>query len=729
MSKTEIKLEIFDPLREYFKCLYLHNDNLKNQCLKEMSSNPNFKASVANFAYKIREIDPTITCNSILGDLYKYENKEIDDKFKQDMNNKYGHIDDKVWSDLNNIIKSISDDNKNIEIKSNSDNNKNIKIKIKQYCDEKFYIPRPSSSTNSDIRDIVNNINIIESKNDSTNIDYIIYIKYFDQIPINLINNDYRINLKKDDEGKPLILEALPEQYRETFNLAYSGDLDESSNPADSQEIDAVIDAVKNDVKIEFGPDDIKYVLSNIQKDSNGYNFDKYFKPTNNEYDAKIDINITPENLIDNGIVINEWYRKKGNKFYKCNGRDGNKCNSYVSVENLTSNEYFNKSLSSVCPMFNTGEECKQFLNSILKDKSYSEIIKLLNDSDVDDKLNKLKQNINDVNPLIVISILKELRFKKKVVNDKFYNYIYYIEDVDHWMENSNHDILKKDNKVNKDKLKKFLSLLVNFINLNPTILNPSSKDPIYKEPIKNTYTPYVENNYSVSQSFINKGIPKYVPKSVKINSEKDWDNLKRETNKVWGSWHKGINFRSLNTLPREISPNNIIPWIRSIVLGFNPSNVSTLPLTGVYYGGDANFNKKVEEMLVTSRKTQPRFISTTVLSLIDTLNNKLANKNKELDEKTRENLINEIDKLLKLEKELYDTIELIQKYIRFIEMYGDIEEKSANLALNKIKELVDEYEKNESILVKKNDKLDSIANAIFTGVVGDNSGTVYTDL
>lgn len=717
MSETKIELKIFDPLREYFKCLYLHNVDLnytsgvlemkENKCLDDILSNPKFKDSVAHFAFNIREIDPTITCNSILGDLYNYENKEINEDFKKKMSEKYGYIDNSIWNEFEHIIKTYGNDNKN--------------EKIKQFCDNKFYIPRPSSSTNFDISNIVNNIN------NSTDIDFNIFHKYFNLVPIDLANNDYRINLKKDNEGHPLILQALPKQYHEIFNLAYSGDLDKSTSSSDSHEIDTIINAVKEDVKIEFGPDDIKYVLSNIQKDSNGYNFDKYFKTSNNEYDEKIDINIKPENLIDNGILINNWYRKKGNKFYKCIERDNGKCKSYVSVENLTSNEYFNKSLSSICPMFNTGEECKHFLNSILKDQSYSEIVKLLNDPDVNNKLNKLKQNINDVNPLIVVSILKELGFKKKVVNDKFYNYTNYIEDVDHWMDrNSNHDILKK---VNKDELNKFLSLLVNFINLNPTILNTSSKDPLYKEPIKNTYTPYVENNYSVSQSFINKGIPEYVPKSVKINSEKDWDNLKRETNKVWGSWHKGINFRSLNTLPREISPNNIIPWIRSIVLGFNPSNVSSLPLTGVYYGGDAKFNEEVKEMLDISRKTQPRFTSTTVLSLIDTLNNKLTTVNKDLDEETRKNLINKIKELLVLEGELYNTIDLIQKYVRFIEMYGDIDKESANLALDKIKTLVDKYENDESILAKKNDKLDNIANAIFTGIVGDNSGTIYTNL
>lgn len=701
MSSTDkIKLEIFDPIRGYLQAYDVdtkYYETLDENKKKELEN------AIACFGVTLRMIDPSLICNSIITDIGNNKYK-MDDEFKDKMVKKYGHIHDEVWNKLKTMVKTSNEN----------------KFTLKTICNDAFFVSRPTENTNTLVRNIIN----IIDKDNVEDLDKRIFNTFF---KIEKTDEGRRIVLIKEyyynNDPIPSIAKILPDDMKKTFIHAYEGDLDKEC-PKTTE----IIEAYRNDAKFTLTDNDIKKLFSSLNTTltTNGYTLNKYIGKQVFPYSEELDEFLKNNPSNNNNIIINGWYRKNNNEFLKCSGNnESGNCN-YVEISNLPSDPNFKNSFNSVCKIFNNKDECENFLKNIINQTGLQEIENLLKNENI---IQSLKEHINDINPVIVVSILKQLGFRKKLIHDKFYNTTMNIETFDHWLERaqkeSRYANLVSANNLNN--LRELLSLFIDYINYNPTILNkPATNIFGQKQKQIQVQEQIITPNSELKNYYQN--IPLYVPSKVTINSEKDWNKLRDETDKVWGSWYKPINFSSLNTLPREIAPTSLIPWFKSLVLGVNPTRVGHIPITSVYYGGNSE-NNNVDEIIDVEIKKYPRFVSSTVLSLFETLQTKLNNKT--LDENTKNTIIDEINQLFKLEKGLYEKLETIQKYIKFVEMFGDNDKETSKLAIDKIKELIQKYEQDEKTISKNNNKLELIANKIFDRIVGNdvNGRDTYIDL
>ncbi len=229
----------------------------------------------------------------------------------------------------------------------------------------------------------------------------------------------------------------------------------------------------------------------------------------------------------------------------------------------------------------NNLKNCHNFLfNSILNFNSnkFKNIIKNINKIALSNKdfFDVAKDEINNLDFNIVLSLLKNLNFKEKNIYNNYYNTnLIVIESVTEWI--SKLGIENKKIILKIPLFHNYLQLLVDFINSNPSILNTNLNEFHSQLYYLKNYTELLENIYN-KNALYNEILLSKIDNPIIKNFAQDLHNQFIEINKLWKDFlillyndnkelnNKNFSLKDINLIDSFGSIKNIYTIIGSLI-------------------------------------------------------------------------------------------------------------------------------------------------------------------
>ena len=738
-NNEPVKLEIFDSLRKYFelyeslcnlsvdvdytKCI---SNNQSTKAFKELLSEvDNFDTYFISFINILKKYDILLTQNTIISLLQKDwdslseekdKNTKINEFIKLLNNDKYIEIgfstNETIKNDIYIILENLVDDNKIITTFANKyfempykcgQNCNNVNTLIKQLVDGNI------NSLDKKLFDKY--FNIISEKPCYSVVPKIDVLRNFllkcgdtlkkktDPEKINEAIKYSRINLKKNNDNTLLISELFPPKYAKMLNdaLQYgntSPDLSKKSIKIDesknTEKIFSDEDSVDGTTPITSYEPDEKLISAIIDYVTN-YKIPNEIKKQE-EYKIEEEDALNPE--FENVIKANEW-KYKDNKFYKA--KSSNPYKWIESDKNYIEKDIKGNPCERLC-LFTDKKECIEFFQKIIDPNSdLSSLKELIISKDFNFNIDCLKKNINDIHPSIIITVLKKFGFEKYIFNDELGNKIVRIENYNTWLE-------RFENKIDEEirgkilqgnTAEKFFKILIHYFNKNFYILNKG--DP--------KITPRV-TGLVLGENL--KKLRFELPKSKLINNSEpvvNWDELRSNLKKTYGSFYRGFDASNLKNLPKEIDPSNLLSYVYSLA-GVVPPQLSNIPHSytqgSVGFLGGADLEPIVTSEPIMEKKIAPPVpqLSLNITKIYKDLENSIKQNNKSLDNDIKKSIEDKIQKFADLEKDLYKELLKIIEYSKLIKIIGDSKKETVALsamdaAIKKYTLLANKYDKN----------------------------------
>ena len=268
------------------------------------------------------------------------------------------------------------------------------------------------------------------------------------------------------------------------------------------------------------------------------------------------------------------------------------------------------------------------------------------------DFYNKAKKDISSMHPLVALRTLQRFGFRTSLKYDTDAHMdLNKVESVDHWK----HNYLNKkfpneaDTVKNNENLLKYLDLVVQYVNANPALLNKHFNGNTLESAGKS-----LQSSYAKALN-----LQENVPKSGAINEMFRFNGYlaNRMPPTILRSPYGGSTV-ALSAVPR----------------GFN--SLGGLPMAfGQQYGG-ANVPQLQGAALVQN--------------VIAIALNTMKHFNKSLDSESHKRLMDKINNMQKVERELNHTIEYLSEYSTLLELFGDY--TGTTLNERTVEELVSRY-------------------------------------
>lgn len=554
---------------------------------------------------------------------------------------------------------------------------------------------------------------------------------------------DYRLNAKND--GKfALISYLFPKEVHTMFNDLLINPQNENDLliGGDDKDLDLKLD---QDTILNFVKKEISNLLitnKNEKYNPDGSDDEKYVDNNSNEYKFRDDF----QNEINE--YTNKWAADKtGDLYYK--NDDGK------YVEYNKDKEKMNNDLESIGDMdkcgnlniFDDVNKCNEFFKKILDNNSkpynVDELSKVINSDNFVPNYYNLKKNLVNVNPLFIIKTLKIFGFQKyEELNDDGTKIIK-IEPFSRWWNRHKSSISKDSRgksfpgrhpKSDMDmenppaNLKLFFKLLIEFINNNEFVLNPVDKKIFSKNKKLTTGLARPMENFSINgklipNSFYKQEMAMYnndVYNDEKLPSYSDLLKMMNKNPLI----NKGIKFRSKNDL---FDLNTMLSLIADITTGRKNNFLKNIPPYTTGHNIIGGTGTDVEDYIKTNNLGDLNNAFQCSKQLIDLFLNgekNLKKKNKNLDENTRNQILNNIKDMTDLEKDLYNRLYKLTKYIEIIKILND-DTDNQNLNFDIIEKDIKKFEKKSS---EFSNKIDVSVLEILKNLF-DNKSSYYADL
>jgi len=462
----------------------------------------------------------------------------------------------------------------------------------------------------------------------------------------------------------------------------------------------------------------------------------------------------TPESK-EYQMLKNGWVKvdASGKKFQKINP-DG------TVVEFTDGDDKYNEyvSLNNKCASTQTFEGnqkgCQEYLRAVISGDP-AQLMTMLTDN----KLNNLWGNANentirDVHPMLALQTLSTFGFMvKRRFDAKANATVNKVQDVESWIkmlekknDNSTTNALNmlNGNSAEVAKVKRYLNLLSELVNANPTILNENFVGAT-------TESAGLPPACSASMQNLEQYNPKRSNRSVTF---KDWSYFTQNMNNVNGN-PKGLSFANGvdNASPFGLT---LFPQMQQFMMG----NVLRGSTGGAMRGGDLSadeYNRLmsgwprekrelfelmsrglvtnttstgVQQVMTDMVQTMPNTATTIVRTVTELMKN-ISSSNKNFTDGDKERIHKKMQEFGDLEKQLYNTAETIMKYSQLIRMKNDstrqtVTEEGIKSYVKQYESLLKQFDKSQNVfqnliqLLQDNKNLMEKADTKGTGASGE---------
>lgn len=297
-------------------------------------------------------------------------------------------------------------------------------------------------------------------------------------------------------------------------------------------------------------------------------------------------------------------------------------------------------------------EQCRNFIYECLyneedldQNQEITKCVKSLMNMRKESLEDSLKNEVDNMHPIIVIKILEKFGFKlvRKLNGDKK------VQSWEDWVQDLNNkiddkDVVKKARE--SDALRMYFKFLINYVNENPKLINKEARDMKEKEK---------EGEKQTHASRL--GIESYKP--IKERQELGMLNQFMKNN--------------MARLPEMKYQNGKITGPFSQMTG---GRMLLIP------GAVRPVNKD----------TKDKYGSQLVKKLYQQKLNELKSRNKQLDKSTQQKIMKNIEQYQDAENKIIKLLSLIREYNKAVDQYGKYGNKS--VSEEKMKDLVDSYER-----------------------------------
>jgi hypothetical protein len=406
------------------------------------------------------------------------------------------------------------------------------------------------------------------------------------------------------------------------------------------------------------------------------------------------------------------WRADLLGRLWKKNSSTG-KFEEYTE-ENLIADSSLFKKKEGYCGnlcIFSDPDKCSKFFEKMMHGDplSMDELSSEINSGDFVSSYKQLKDNLAKVNPLFVIGTLRMFGFEKYNELKEDGTNIVKIESFTRWWSRYGKKLDLTPNNpfpgthvgLNPEppaNLELFFKLLILFINNNEFVLNPQSKQLINK-----SGKPKVSEWGRPSQFIVING--------KKVPYQKYDQALAIFEGKSYPTSSEPESLSSLVELMRKNATLSSRPINMS--LPENRANLSTLLdlMIGVTTGGKIRLSKNIYStgtgyLVGGAERMLP---CTTNANEIYTMGiEALSKKNKSLNSKDNEELLNQIKQLENLEQDVYDKLYVLAQFVKVINLMND-EASDNNLTMHMMDKVIKEYEDKSSKLSSKTDSIISM--------------------
>jgi hypothetical protein len=444
---------------------------------------------------------------------------------------------------------------------------------------------------------------------------------------------------------------------------------------------------------------------------SNSYSFEDF------EKDIKKNKNAWAKD--NKNDLYTRWYydedgeEKLGKKWHKYTEKQAKK-----DIESFKNKD---ENCGHLC-IFEDPVQCNEFFKNMTQGKeiTYETLALMVNGNSFKDDYERLKDNIVKVNPMFVIGTLKAFKFDKWEQLNRDGTKTIKVESFSRWWSRKGNEFMQfpgsKPLKTSGEKthsnpkdgeeqllplppanLELFLKLLVSFINNNAFVLNPQSKNNIEYNRLKITSIDPHDDDNPEFLHIIEDGIEKTVPNGAyKPNN----------SNSTVGSLGSALELIKKNNnkfSPIESTSENrsILDVLTGLSYGWNPHGKlmfsKSLPYStglgriGALSGGaELNFD---DEEAVKNYGNTIGSCAKTALDGLYMARKSLRKKNKTINLNELNKIVQSIEELANLEKELYEKLILIGKYEKIV---NDLQDNSVQDV--GIKEMEDELNNYKNI-------------------------------
>jgi len=380
---------------------------------------------------------------------------------------------------------------------------------------------------------------------------------------------------------------------------------------------------------------------------------------------------------VNKEIVKNGWTRMDDGNYEK-------KLNDGTRIVYKKDTSEYNQLFTAANRCFSSqltasNENCCEWMDAVLKGNS-EKLLDFINTN----KISFLgdAKNINQAHPLLVLKVLKAFGFREELVYDMekpggYNGKIWKIQTINKWKTkylDRKFPPAQVTSIMGNTKLILYLSLLVDYVNANPSLIN----EGMVKSSGMNI------QKIQVPEEFEKRGVIPCIAPSKKNKYSTDWNELSKNINNVQGSFFRGMNFNS--HLPFGMT--NLLPLTQTWGFG----NV----FRGTTLRGGSHDGK--QEVFIDQKETVPQFTHQ-VGKEINTLLTRLNGLNKPLKKSDVERIKNKLNDFHRLEVELYNTILMINKYAQLASIFNKdsgretVSMSTINNYVNRYQPLVDKYE------------------------------------
>lgn len=348
------------------------------------------------------------------------------------------------------------------------------------------------------------------------------------------------------------------------------------------------------------------------------------------------------------------------------------------------------KTLDKCVGFSNNKDLCAKFLQNLNNTTELANIVSQMTE-DV------LIKTVADLHPQVALTFLKSFGFHRKICKDSVSGkQLTKVQTVEEWLkkyiETKFQDERLRNQIKGNAKLLRLLDLLTQLVNGNPSILN-DGVDVTTEESVGKIIVPEDLDARNIR------------PVSSKSSSKPvlSWDEIKRNMNKVYSSFSKGLTFDGLNT-NSPFGLDNLFP---SMVLPTSAHVFRGMTHNGIMSGGTHE-----EATFLTDHNTTLEY-SRSIVELIQNLLAKMRDSGKQLDENDKKSLTDKLARFADLERQLFDTAKNIQKYAQLVKIVGD--DKNARELVNEahIQRYVDKYNNLLSRYERTGDSFSTLASLL----------------